>query len=197
MLPKVHLTSHSRMSCSRLVTTPLWLSESLRPFLYNSVYSLYLFLLSSASVRSLSFCPLLCPSLNEMFLFNSVQSVVSNSLWPHGLQLARLPCPSSTPRAYTNPCPLSRWCHPTISSCHSLLPFSSCLQSLPASGSFLMHQFFTSGSQSIVVSASASILPVNIHDCYLSISIFFKRSLLLLLLLLLSRFSRVRLCATP
>ena len=73
--------------------------------------------------------------------------VVSDSLWPHGLQCVRLPCPSPTPRACSNSCPLSRWCHPTISS--SVVPFSSCLQSSPASGSFLMSQFFTLGGQSI------------------------------------------------
>ena len=99
--------------------------------------------------------------------FSSVQfscSVVSYSLWPRGLHHARLPCPSPTPRAYSNSCPLSRWCHPTISS--SVVPFSSCLQSCPASGSFPMSQFFTSGGQSIGVSASASVLPMNIHDWF-------------------------------
>ena len=74
-------------------------------------------------------------------------SVVSDSLRPHGLQHTRLPCPSPTPRAYSNSCPLSRWCHPTISS--SVIPFSSCLQPFPASGSFPMSQFFLSGGQSI------------------------------------------------
>ena len=74
-------------------------------------------------------------------------SVMSNYLWPHGLQHARPPCPSPTPRAYSNSCPLSWWCHPTISS--SVIPFSSCLQSFPASGSFQMSHFFASGSQSI------------------------------------------------
>ena len=87
---------------------------------------------------------------------------MSNSLWPDGLQHARPPCPSSTPGACSNSCPLSRWCHPTISS--SAVPFSSCLQSLPASGSFPMSQFFTSGGQSIGASASASVLPMNIQD---------------------------------
>ena len=86
-------------------------------------------------------------------------SVVSDSLWPHGLQCARLPCPSPTPGAYSNSCPSSRWCHLTISS--SVVPFSSRLQSFPASGSFQMSQFFASGGQSIGVSASASVLPVN------------------------------------
>ena len=95
--------------------------------------------------------------------YNSVQfscSVVSCSLWPHGLQHARLPCPSPTPRACSNSCSLSQWCHPTISS--SVIPFSSCLQSFPASGSFPMSLFFTSGSQSIRV--SASVFPMNIQD---------------------------------
>ena len=75
-------------------------------------------------------------------------------LWPHGLQHARLPCPSPTPRACSNSCPLSWWCHPAIS--FSVIPFSSCPQSYPASGSFLRSQFFTSGGQSIRVSSSAS-----------------------------------------
>ena len=82
-------------------------------------------------------------------------SVVYDSLWPSGLQHTRLPCPSPTPRAYSKSCPLSRWCHPTVSS--SVIPFSSCLQSFPASGSFPMSQFFTSGGQNIGVSASASV----------------------------------------
>ena len=91
-------------------------------------------------------------------------SVVSDSLWPHGLQHTRLPCPSPTPGAYSNSCPSSQWCHPTISS--SVIPFSSCLQSFPASGSFSMSQFFTSSGQSIRVSASASVLPMNIQDWF-------------------------------
>ena len=91
-------------------------------------------------------------------------SVISDSLWPHRLQHARLPCPSPTPEAYSNSCPLSRWCHPTISS--SVVPFSSHLQSFPASGSFQMSQFSASGSQSIGVSASTSVLPVNIQDYF-------------------------------
>ena len=91
-------------------------------------------------------------------------SVMSNSLWPHGLQHTRLPCPSPSPGACSNSCPLSQWCHPTISS--SVVPFSSCLQSFPASGSFQMSQFFPSGGQSIRVSASASVLPKNIQDWF-------------------------------
>ena len=87
-------------------------------------------------------------------------SVISNSCQPHGLQHTRLSCPSPFPRACSNSCPLSRWSHPTISS--SLVPFSSCLQCFPSSGCFPMSQFFTSGGQSIGVSASASVLPMNI-----------------------------------
>ena len=90
------------------------------------------------------------------------RSVVSDCLWPHGLQHARPPCPSPAPGVYPNPCSLSRWCHPTISS--SVVPFSSCLQSFPASGSFQMIQLFTSGGQSIGVSASTSVLPMNSQD---------------------------------
>ena len=81
---------------------------------------------------------------------------------PHRLQHARLPCPSLTPGAYSNSCPLGQWSHPTISS--SVIPFSSCLQSFPASGSFLMSQFFHSGGQSTGASASASVLPMRIQD---------------------------------
>ena len=92
-------------------------------------------------------------------------SVMSDSSWPHELQHVRLPCPSSTPRACSNSCPSSRWCHPTISS--SVIPFSSCLQSFPTSGSLPMSQFFTSDGQSIGVSASASVLPMNIQDWFL------------------------------
>ena len=90
------------------------------------------------------------------------RSVVSDSLQPHGLQHTRPPCPSPTPGACSNSCLSSRWCHPTISS--SVIPFSSSLQSFPASGSFQMSQFFSSGGQSIGASASASLLPMNIQD---------------------------------
>ena len=88
------------------------------------------------------------------------RSVVSYSLQPHGLQHSRPPCPSPTPGVNSNSYPWSRWCHPTISS--SVIPFSSRLQSFPASESFPMSQFFTSGGQRIGVSASASVLPMNI-----------------------------------
>ena len=89
-------------------------------------------------------------------------SVVFNSLWPHGLQHARHPCPSPTPGVYSDSYPLSRWCHQTISS--SVLPLSSCLQSFLATGSFQMSKFFTTGVQSIGVSAWASVLSMNIQD---------------------------------
>ena len=96
----------------------------------------------------------------KLLLFSCL--VMPDSLWPHGLQHVRLPCPSPTLGACSDSCPLSCWCPPTISS--SVIPFSSCLQSFPASGSFLISQFFASGGQSIGVSASASVLPVNIQD---------------------------------
>ena len=91
-------------------------------------------------------------------------SVVSDSLWSHGLKHFRPPCSSPTPRVYSNSCPFSWWCHPTISS--SVVPFSSCLQSFPASGSFPMSQLFASGGQRIGVSVSASVLPLNIQDWF-------------------------------
>ena len=105
----------------------------------------------------------------ELFksLSDSVQfsySVVSDSLRPHELQHARPPCPSPTAGVYSDSCPLSPWCHPTISS--SVVPFSSHLQSFPGSESFPMSQYFTSGGQSIGVSATASVLPMNIQDWF-------------------------------
>ena len=95
--------------------------------------------------------------------FSSVAQPLSDSLWPHGLQHTRLPCPSSIPGACSNSCPASWWCHPTISS--SVIPFFSLLQSFPASGSFPVSQFFSSGGQSIEV--SASVLPMNIQNWFL------------------------------
>ena len=103
-----------------------------------------------------------------LFLFTSVQSVqfscsvVSDSLWPHGLQHARPPCPSPTPRVHPNSCPSSQWCYSAIS--FSVIPFSSCLQSLPASESFPMSQLFARGGQNIGVSALASVFPKNTQD---------------------------------
>ena len=98
------------------------------------------------------------------YLVQFSHSVVSDSLQPHGLQHTRTPCPSPTPGAYSNSCPSSRWCHPTISS--PIVPFSSHLQSFPASGSSPVSQFFASDGRSIGVSASASVLPMNIQDWF-------------------------------
>ena len=89
---------------------------------------------------------------------------MSDSFWPHGPQQVRLPCPSPVPGVASDSCPSSQWCHPNISS--SVIPFSSCLQSFPASESFLMSQFFISGGQSIGASSSVSVLPMNIQDWY-------------------------------
>ena len=105
--------------------------------------------------------------MTRLISISSVQfshSVMSDSLEPHRLQHARPPCPSLTPGVYSNSCPLSRWSHPAISS--SVVPFSSHLQSFLASGSFQINQFFASGGQSIGVSASTSVLPMNIQDWF-------------------------------
>ena len=98
----------------------------------------------------------------EFSLVQFSHSVVSGYLRPHELQHSRPPCPSPTPGVHLNPCPLSQWCHPTISS--FVVPFSSCPQSFPASGSFQMSQLFAPGGQSIGVSASTSFLPMNTQD---------------------------------
>ena len=104
-------------------------------------------------------------SLTEASSVQFSHSIMSDSLWPHGLHHARLPCPSPAPRACSDSCPLSQWCHPTISS--SVIPFSSCPQSFPASGSLPISLFlFPSGGQSIGVSSSASVLPMNIQDWF-------------------------------
>ena len=99
-----------------------------------------------------------------IFLLQFSHSVMSDSLWLHGLQHARLPCPSPTARVCSNSCPLSQWCDPNISP--SVVPFFSCLHSFPASGSFPMSQFFASGSQTIRTSGLASVLPMNIQDWF-------------------------------
>ena len=114
--------------------------------------SLLKFLLPSP-IYSYRFLVVVVQSLSRVWLFG-----------PYGLWHARLPRPLPSPRAYSNSCPSSQWYHPTISS--SVIPFSSCLQSFPASGSFLVSQFFTSGGQSIGVSASASVLPMNTQDWF-------------------------------
>ena len=138
-------------------------------------WGLSIYILSYQSCRLLLVVhmnPICCNKNNNLLyklnLFSvSVQfshPVMSDSLWPRGPQHTRLACPSPTPGVYSNSCPLSRWCHPTISS--SVVPFSSCLRSFPASGSFLMSQFFTSGGRRIEVSSSASVLPMNIQDWF-------------------------------
>ena len=103
-------------------------------------------------------------STDQVHLVQFSRSVVSDSLRPHGLQHARLPCPSLALGACSNSCPSSWWCHPTVSS--SVIPFSSCLKSFSASGSFPVSQFFASGGQNIGVSASTSVLPMNIQDLF-------------------------------
>ena len=101
---------------------------------------------------------------SNILLSQFSRSVVSDSLWLHRLQHTRLFCPSPTPGVYSDSCPLSQWCHSTISS--SVIPFSSCLQSFPTSGSFPMSQFFASDGQSIRALASASVFLVNIQDWF-------------------------------
>ena len=123
----------------------------------------YAFVVSMSPMFPKSHRFILCERLSfSQLQFNC--SVVSDSLLPYGLQYPGLPCPSPTPRACSNSCPLSQWCHPVISS--SIIPFSSCLQSLSASGSFLIIQFFTSDGQSIGASASSSVLPMNIQNWF-------------------------------
>ena len=121
----------------------------------------------------ISTCDFTSTLIREAFLIIPIEisgasqfshSVVSNSLWSHGLQHNGLPCPSPTPRTYSNSCPLSQWGHPTISS--SVIPFSSRLQSFPVSRSFPMNWFLASGGQSIGASASASDLPMKIQDWF-------------------------------
>ena len=114
------------------------------------------------SCFSLDICPGVGLQSHQSVQFSC--SVVSDSLQPHGLQHIRLPCPSPTTRACSNSCPSSQWCHPTISS--SVIPFSSWLQSFPARGFYPMSQLFASGGQSTGVSASATVLPMNIHGWF-------------------------------
>ena len=110
-------------------------------------------------------CQLFKPNISVVSVqFSCSMLFMSDYVHSYGLQHARLPCPSPTPGAYSNSCPSSWWCHPTISS--SVIPFSSCLQSFPASVSFSKGQFFASGGQSIGVSASALVLPMNIQDWF-------------------------------
>ena len=161
------LTSHIQ-SLVKLVSTPVLGSRPGLEWGFLPIGQLWTIGLLQKSLwtQGLGTCGCLCGLFTKDTL-SSVQfscSVVSDSLWPHGLQHARLPCPSPTPGAYSNSCPLSQWSHPAISS--SVIPFSFCSQPCPESGSFQMSPFFPSGGQSIRVSASASALPMNIQDWF-------------------------------
>ena len=133
-----------------------WLTKFLSLCLPTQIYLLISF--STPCTFILIYCMYVCVCAHAQLS----HSVVSSSLQPHEPQHAKPPCPSPTPGVYPNPCPLSRWCHPTISS--SIILFSSCPQSFPASGSFQMSQFFAWGGQNIGVSASTSVLPMNTQN---------------------------------
>ena len=166
------LQGHSVTTCATENLCRLYPGENAEVSFWRMGYWLNCFALyftDHLSITSLRFhCLYFVVSLildTIVTYISSVQfscSVMSTSLPPHKLQQARPPCPSPAPRAYPNSCPLSRWCHPTISS--SVVPFSSCPQSFPASGSFQMSQLFESGGQNIGVSASTSVLPMNTQD---------------------------------
>ena len=158
------------MQHSRLFWPSLspWVSSNSSPL------SQWCHLTISSSVTPFS-CPRFFPGSGSFQLVSSMHQVAKvlklssvqplsrvQLLWTHGLQHSRSPCPSSAPGVYPNSCPLSQWCHSTISS--SVIPFSSCFQSFPASESFPMSQVFASGGQSIGVSASTSVLPMNAQD---------------------------------
>ena len=137
------------------------------PFIVLFLFQYYLYLWFLAQ-ENLCYIELGCLRYQWGFIRDGLVMVfscwlVSNSLWPHELQHTKLPCPSLTPRVCSNSCPLTQWCHPTIS--FSVAPFSSCPQSSPASGSFPVCQFFTSGGQNI--GASAPVLPMNIQGWFL------------------------------
>ena len=128
-------------------------------YIYCQVFTIFLEIWKRRGLMSGSWV------LNRWWIFATVSSVAQScptTLWPHELQHTRPPWPSPTPRVHPNPCPLSRWCHPTVSS--SVVPFYSCPQSFPASGCFPVSQLFTSRGQSTGVSASASVLPMNTQD---------------------------------
>ena len=162
----------STRSCSlSLCSPPCWVQLPFLLFCVPGILAVLaslnavLCFLTSGRVLSSGWVPSSCTTAWKASSGSSVQfshSVMSDSLWPHEPQLARLPCPSPTPGVYPNPCPSSRWCHPTIST--SVVPFSSCPQSFPTSGSLQMSQLFASGGQIIGASASTSILPVNTQD---------------------------------
>ena len=154
-----------------LYNTSLWLSYSITGSLYllsSSPILLIPWSLSSLAILfSVSVSVVLLYEFICFIFFCSVQfslSVLSDSLRPHEPQHTRPPCPSPTPGVHPNPCPSSWWCHPVISS--SVIPFSSCPQSFPASGSFPMNQLFASGGQNTRVSASTSVFPVNTQNWF-------------------------------
>ena len=152
LFKRQHSMSSSYVPQQNLFCFYYWRKLILSSFFFSPYFLLMFNLKDTIKKKSLS-------------MFCSVQfsrSVTSNSLRPHESQHAAPPCPSPTPRVYSNSCPSSQWCHPAISS--SVVPFSSCPQSLPASGSFPMSQISSWGGQSIVVSASASVLPMNTQD---------------------------------
>ena len=143
-----------------------WNISSLTPFIFKTFHNF--FVEKKKKVLPVLLNKSKC-AINLIFFFSPCQfshSVLSNCLWLLALQQARLPCPFPMPGACSNSCSLGRWCHPTISS--SVILFSSCLNSFPASVSFPMTQLFTSDGQSIGVSASTSVLPMNIQDWYTS-----------------------------
>ena len=158
------IKSKSFQRCSKSWRSSLTLfsrSSIVLHFTFKFVYLFFqLAIITPCKPHWLWYCH--CAKLDYHSSVQFSSSVVSDSLWTHGLHHTRLPCPPPTPRAGSNSCPLSRWCHPTISS--FIAPFSSCLQSFPASGSSLMSQFFTLVGQSIGASASAAVLPMNIQD---------------------------------
>ena len=137
-------------------------SQTTKSIFHSNLYIISAFKKNKIKTHRNSLACLTCFCLLSISSVQFSCSVVSDFLWPHELQHTRSPCPTSTLEAHPDSCPLSWWCHPTISS--SLVPFSSCPQSFPASGSFQMSQLFASGGQSTGVPASASVLPMNIQD---------------------------------
>ena len=170
----LHIKNHSLFIWNTNVTSsPIFLlNQATLPPAHDYSYSSILFIvlcLSTVGTRGKPYALHFSFSYSQQLPLNFIlllfsPSVVSDSLWPHGLQHARLPCPLPTPGVCSNSCPLNRWCHPTISS--SVVPFSSCPQSFPALGSFPVSWLFALGGQSTGTSASASVLPVDIQGWF-------------------------------